>query len=69
MVELRVTGMHCGSCATRITQAVQQIEPTALVEVDVPSQRVRVSGLAGEQARAVIESAGYAARLVLELQD
>lgn len=69
MVELRVTGMHCGNCAARITRAVQQIEPTARVEVDVSSQRVRVSGLTGEQARAAIESAGYAARLVLELQD
>jgi copper chaperone len=66
MVELHVTGMHCGGCAARITRALREVDATVEVAVDLSSKRVRVSGVSGEEARSAIERAGYAARVAVE---
>ncbi|MEK1906141.1 MAG: cation transporter [Pseudomonas sp.] len=59
---LKVTGMSCGHCVRAITNALQAIEPTAEVQVDLVAREVRVSGrLSLEQSLAAIRGEGYAA--------
>jgi copper chaperone len=55
-----VNDMTCGHCAGRITQSVQQADPSAQLSIDLPAHRVVVAGSAAaavyEQA---IRAAGY----------
>lgn len=37
-----VTDMTCGGCATAITQAIQRIDPAAIVNADPVTKRVTV---------------------------
>ncbi len=49
-----VSGMSCGHCERAITQAVQQIDPQAQVQIDRSRQEVRVHS---QQARALLAQA------------
>lgn len=58
-----VNGIHCASCAKRITTAIQKIEPGARVKVDVATGAVEVEGAIDRPAVAgAIEGAGFALR-------
>ena len=60
MIEYTVQDMTCGSCARRITQAVEKLDPEAQVDVDVKARRVRIeSRHSAEALRAKIQEAGY----------
>src|SRR5690606_25027657 len=60
---LEVEGMRCAKCSEKIHQALTIADPTAKVEVDLDSGRVRVEGVLGmEQAIAALHGAGYAAK-------
>ena len=63
MIELSVKGMSCGHCVKTVTQAVQAIDPKALVTVDLAAGTVCVQSTApGATPTAVtqaIEDAGY----------
>ncbi len=57
---LKVKGMSCGHCARAVTQAVQQHDAQAAVDIDLPSGTVRVrSNLPRERVVAVITEEGY----------
>lgn len=60
MIKFNVQGMTCGGCARAVTEAVQQVDPTASVDVDLAGKTVSVesSADAGE-VKAAIEEAGY----------
>ena len=60
MIEFKVDDMTCGHCAATITRAVTEIEPTAKVNIDLATHRVRITA-AGEAQRfeAAIRDAGY----------
>ncbi len=49
-----VSGMSCGHCERAITQAVQQIDPRAQVQIDRSRQEVRVHS---QQARDLLAQA------------
>ena len=60
MIKFNVNGMTCGGCARAVTNAVQQVDPAAAVDVDLAAKTVSVesSADAGE-VKAAIEEAGY----------
>ena len=55
--EFTVVGMSCGHCERAVTQAVQRIDPTALVTINRSAQEVRVNSEQPRQAiaRAIAE--------------
>jgi copper chaperone len=56
----QVQGMTCGHCERAVTQAVQQIDPTAQVRIDRASGKVDVDSTAPREALvAAIAEEGY----------
>lgn len=65
MIEFQVPGISCGHCAKAVTQAIQQVDPQARVEVNVATKQVRVDSQAtGERLAQVLTGAGYPPQLV-----
>ncbi|MRJ24088.1 heavy-metal-associated domain-containing protein [Pseudomonas haemolytica] len=59
-----VEGMTCGHCVRAVTQAVQDEDSTASVEVDLAAKEVRVaSSLPSEKVIQLITEEGYIAKL------
>ncbi len=55
-----VQGMSCGHCVKAVTQAVQQLDPQAQVQVDLETQRVEVQSVQPREAiAAAIADQGY----------
>lgn len=62
MYELRVGGMTCGGCASRVTKAVQSLDVTAKVNVDLQSKSVYVdTRIPVVSVQSIITDAGYPA--------
>lgn len=60
MVELIVPGMSCGPCARAVTNAVQSVDASATVDIDLTTKIVTiVSGGDLEHIKSAIEDAGY----------
>ena len=60
MLSLQVKGMTCGHCVKAVTQAIQEIDTTAEVTVDLAQGRVDVDSKAAPQAiTEAIAEAGY----------
>jgi copper chaperone len=60
MIEIKVEGMTCGGCVRSVTKAVQRADPTAGVEIDLASGRVRIAAEGPpERFTQAIEAAGY----------
>ncbi len=60
MYELKVDGMTCGGCATSVKRALQALDATANVDVDLPGKTVRVdTTLQLDAVKSAIEEAGY----------
>jgi copper chaperone len=59
---LSVSNIHCGACASRVTKAIQKVEPAAVPQVDVATGRVTLDK-AGDIAAilAALDKAGYPA--------
>eukprot|EP00696_Hemimastix_kukwesjijk_P013620 gnl/Hemi2/27054_TR9091_c0_g1_i1.p1 gnl/Hemi2/27054_TR9091_c0_g1~~gnl/Hemi2/27054_TR9091_c0_g1_i1.p1 ORF type:complete len:1108 (-),score=253.86 gnl/Hemi2/27054_TR9091_c0_g1_i1:234-3557(-) len=65
---LRVTGMSCGKCAGRITQALQKTEGVAECSVSHVEKQARVvSTLTAEQLTDIIQAAGRPGQFVVSL--
>lgn len=62
MIELNVKEMTCGHCVTAVTHAVNSVDPSPAMQVDLQSGWVRVEGrsAAGELIKA-LDDAGYPA--------
>ncbi len=57
---LQVQGMTCGHCERAVTQAVQNIDPSAQVRIDRASGKVDVDSTATREAlAAAIAEEGY----------
>ena len=56
-----VNGMSCDHCVRSVTDAVTQLDPAAVVEVDLAGKRVRVQSSKADPAsvQAAIAAAGY----------
>jgi copper chaperone len=63
LVELTVEGMTCGHCVRAVTEAIQALDPTAKVDIALPSGALRAETRlsAAEVAEAVVRE-GYSAR-------
>lgn len=60
MVNFNVPGMTCSHCARTITNAVQEIDPAAQVNIDLASKTVVVESTAqAERLKVAIQDAGY----------
>ena len=60
MVELTVRGMSCGPCARAVTNAVQSVDPSAAVQVDLETKLVSIDSDADiSLIEMAIEEAGY----------
>ncbi len=60
MIEFNVQGMSCGGCGSRVTKAVQSVDPLARVQVDLAKQTVSVeSTLEREVLTSALAAAGY----------
>jgi copper chaperone len=60
MYELQVEGMSCNHCINAVTQAVQDVDPTAKVNVVLAEQKVSISSEADiERIKSAVEEAGY----------
>ena len=56
----QVQGMTCGHCERAVTQAIQQVDPAATVQIDSASGQVQVqSATPREQLAAAIAEEGY----------
>ncbi|MDB5818393.1 MAG: copper resistance protein CopZ [Rhizobacter sp.] len=61
MLEFNVQAMSCGHCVTAVTQAVQSVDATAKVEVDLASHRVtEQTAEPRDKVVAALIEAGYA---------
>jgi len=55
-----VQGMSCNHCSKAVTKAVQQLDPQAQVQVDLPGKKVEVESTQTRQAIAkAIADEGY----------
>jgi len=60
MIEISVTDMTCGHCASAITKAVRETDAAARCEVDLATKRVRIASAEPPQAFVeAIAGAGY----------
>ncbi len=66
--ELRVEGMHCGSCVALVEESLVELSGVASATVDLESARAVVeydpSRVDPEQLRAAIVEVGYTAAMV-----
>ena len=60
MTEFQINDMTCSHCASTITKAVQSLDHSAKVEIDLAAKRVRVESPVGPyKLAAAIRSAGF----------
>lgn len=61
MIELTLPSMTCGHCIKIVTRTVQQVDPAATVEIDLPTHRVRIDSAHDAPAFvAALADEGYA---------
>jgi len=62
MTELNVKNMTCGHCVNTVTQAIQSVDKSAAVQVDLQTGRVQVqSSAATVELLKAVNDAGYPA--------
>jgi copper chaperone len=60
VIEFRLPDVACGHCVSRVTNAVKHADPSAVVEIDLPSQQVRMQGKEDRPTvAAALAEAGY----------
>jgi copper chaperone len=60
MTEFVLPDMTCGHCVKAVTAAVQALDPAAVVQADLGTQRVRVdSAVPATALAAALTEAGY----------
>ena len=64
MVVLKVTGMSCGGCVSKITRAIQALDQQARVEVDRATGRVTVeTSESAASLRELVQRLGFGAEV------
>jgi copper chaperone len=60
VIELRVEGMTCAHCVRAVTQAIQAIDATAAVSVDLAAGVVRATTVSARaEVAAAVAAEGY----------
>lgn len=63
-VELSVSGMTCGGCASTVTRVLSRVPGVVEAHVDLASGRATVTGTApAEELIHAVEAAGFAGQL------
>ena len=65
-MNFQVTGMHCGGCASKVRQQVEQVPGARSIEVDPAAGALTIAGdqtLDAAAVTAAVEKAGYQAVL------
>jgi copper chaperone len=61
VIEFKLPDMTCGHCVARVTKALKEEDPAALVTVDLPTKAVRIESSHDAKAlAAALAEAGYA---------
>ncbi len=61
MIELTLPTMTCGHCVRSVTDTVQQVDPSATLQIDLPSHQVRIESQQPQATFvAALADAGYA---------
>lgn len=61
MIELTLPSMTCGHCVRTVTATVQQVDPAATLQIDLPAHRVSIqSDQPAERFTAALAEEGYA---------
>jgi copper chaperone len=64
MFELKVNDMTCSHCVATVTKTLKAADPTATVDIDLASKRVRVERRQPlDELTAALQRAGYRATL------
>lgn len=59
-IDLTLPDMSCGHCAKAVTSAVQRVDPTATLEIDLASRRVHIdSSRPSRDFETVLAEEGY----------
>ncbi len=62
MPSFQVSGMTCNHCVRAVTQSIHEVDPAAVVRIDLPTGRVEVDTQAAPTTIATaITEAGYEA--------
>jgi copper chaperone len=60
MIQFSIPSMSCGHCVKAVTQAVQEVDPRAKVDVNLDTKLVQVDSTAERQKIAdALSEAGY----------
>jgi copper chaperone len=63
-INLRIDGMHCGSCIRRVTQSLQAVPSAEVEEVRLGAARVKLGETVSAEALvASLSKAGFAAQV------
>ena len=71
-IDLKVSGMTCGSCVKHVEKAIQSIAEVEKVEVSLASGIARVQGNIAQKIDAIIAALkedGYSAQVSLTVDD
>ena len=59
-MKLHIESMTCGGCARSVTATVKEIDPAAVIEIDVPSKTVQIqSAQPLERFTQALDEAGF----------
>jgi len=65
MMELQIKRMTCGHCVRAVTRAVQAVDPSAKVDIDLAAGRARIDSAQSLDAiKAAIGAEGYEVGMV-----
>jgi copper chaperone len=60
MIEMTLPTMTCGHCVATVTRTVQNVDPAAKVEIDLPTHRLRIaSDREAQDFAAALTDEGY----------
>jgi copper chaperone len=61
MIELTLPTMTCGHCVRTVTETVRKLDPTAKLDIDLPSHTVQIeSSRPADDFRVALAEEGYA---------
>lgn len=60
MISMKVHGIHCGACAGKVKRAVNELDKSAHIQIDVKSGQVEVQSThPAEEIVKIIKTLGY----------
>jgi copper chaperone CopZ len=57
--ELKIEGMHCGGCVSRVKKALEKVPGLTIDDVKIGLARVRLGAVPKDDVARALEQAGY----------